>query len=633
MVRHLLSVASSSPPLQYDPTQQAKPVVRTHWRLFAGVFFACLALVMLATLILPKRYTATVKLLVGSIQTAAGAKGNALSYNTIVDVVREGTVVKRVIDTLKLDEKSAQLRDRIKVNVVPNTPIVGLSATSRSPEQAAAIANTFAAALIDRDRELAGARGVAAQAHLQTALYKAQNALQQADSVLATYQAKNAAESKLATLIDDREQAEAQLRNTLAQIAVVPPTVAGEQITDVNPAFSELRQQLSETETQLATARTRYTDQNPALISLERQRNALLRQVGREPGTVAGRTIAVPNPIYQQLSQQAATLRSNIAQDIVQIAELQHRREALVPTLAALPTDATELQTLQERAATASDVYKALQQKYDDAVVAADSAVSDVTVAQPAEPDDVTVSPNVVFNAVAGIVFGLISALFAVAIANYLKRRNARKDDVESALDGPVAGRLLMPYLQTGVSGRLPQLDAALKVLQSKSGNRAIVITGQENADALTTIPYDVAAAMSQIVSRVLLVDADMRSASIYLSEILSGQRRLDQAVVHYTGTLDVLTVGSPSPNSHAISDSQALDKLIDLTGECYDCVIVDKRVLVPSIDGYSLKGSLERTRADGADVATLKETLDALSERLDRLSAQIVVLSGRSGS
>lgn len=659
MASHPVVAAFSSPPAKYERAHEAKraravphhgnflDAIRAHWRLFAGVFLACVALGTAGTLLAPKQYTATAKMIVGSPQTAADAAQSnassasrtspalqtaALSSDTIVDLIREGPVVEKVIDTLKLDQSRAQVLGRIDVRFVPNTPIVSLSATWGNPTQAVAIANTFAGVFIDRDRELIGAQAVAAQARLQTAISTAQDALQQANGALAAYQAKyeiadptqqtqpllqrvRADESTLRDLQDDRAQSQARLSSALAQIAALPPTIAGQQATDVNPASTALRQQLAETEMQLATARRRYTDQNPALVALEQQRDELQRQIAAEPVTVAGQTIAIPNPVAQQLSQEAATLRSHIQGDIAQIAELQRRHEALAPAIAAIPAQTTQLGLLQERANRASDIYKALAQKYDDAVVASNSAVSDVTVVQAAEADSVTVSPNIVFNVIASIVLGLIFGLLAVAIANSARRRVREDRQIERVLGLPVIAHIpsltkqhqrALPWLQTATLKGFLHLCTALQVLRRNSGTHVIVLTSPEKGDGKTTIAYGLASAMSQILSRVLLIDADMRSPSTHLqakikngrglSEILSSRRSLDQVVVHHTATLDILTAGAPSANPGALVGSPAFDDLLNLARERYDCVIIDTPALGPVIDSALIAARADST-------------------------------------
>ncbi len=613
MRRHPLVAASSSTPKRYAPMHEAVRTgdaprflrffspIRTHWRLFAGVFFACVALGTIGTLLVPKQYTATVKMIVGNNRSAPDAEQNdaSLSSDTIADLIQDDSVAKKVIDALKLHRSRAELLGRINVKELRNTPIITLSATWESPAQAAAIANTFAGVFIDRDRELVGGQALAAQAYLQKAISKAQDALQQANSALSDDQAK----SRIEDLQDDQEQAEAQLSSAQAQLATLPPTIVGQQATDVNPASSQLQQQLTETETQLATARQRYTEKYPAVVALEEQQDQLKRELAAQPATVAGQVISVPNPIYQQLSQQAETLHSRITSDSAQISGLRERN-TLAPSVATPPSQATQPGLVEERAKLASDVYNALEQKYDDATVAASSAISNVTVAQPAEPDNVNVSPNLIFNLIASIAIGLVLGLLAVAIANATQRRIREDRDVERELGLPVIahipsltqqGQCALPWLQTMTLEAFLHICASLQILGHKSRTNVIAVTSPETGDGKTTIAYYLASAMSRVRARVLLIDADMRSPATHLrakiengpgfTEVLRGRRSLEQVVVRHTGTLDVLTAGAVPTNPVALAESTALDDLLAVARERYDCIIIDTPALGPFVD------------------------------------------------
>jgi polysaccharide biosynthesis transport protein len=612
MRRHPLVAASLSPPELYASAYEAKRSgkapyilriltrIRTHWRLFAGVFFACVALATVGTLLVPKQYTATVKMIVANspIATDAEQSNPSLTADTIADLIQDASVAQTVIDTLKLHRSRAQLLSHIAVKELPKTPIISLSATWASPEQAASIANEFAAVFINRDRELVGAQAVSAQTYLQNALSKAQTALQQANSALSSDQAK----SRVEDLQDDLEQAQAQVASTQAQMAAMPPTIVGQQATDANPASTALQQQLSETELQLATARQRYTDKHPTVVALEQQRDQLERQLAAQPVTVTGQVISVPNPAYQQLSQQMETLRSRITSDSAQIAQL-NRRGTLAP-VSSQKSQSAQSGLPEERAKLASDVYNALEQKYDDATVAASSAISNLTVAQPAESDNVKVSPNLVVNVIASVVIGIILGLLAVAIANATQRRIREDGDVERALGLPVIAhipslteqhRRALPWLQTMTVEAFLHICASLQILGRKSGTSVIVITSPEKGDGKTTITYHVASAMSRVRSRVLLIDADMRSPATHLhakikngpglSDVLRGRRSFDQVVVHHTATLDVLTAGALPINPVALAESTPLDDLLVLARERYDCVIIDTPALSPFVD------------------------------------------------
>ncbi|MGB6985522.1 MAG: polysaccharide biosynthesis tyrosine autokinase [Candidatus Aquilonibacter sp.] len=659
MSRHLAPQATPTQPTIYEPTRETERLddiayvgrlfssIRTHWRLFFGVFVTFVTLVTVGTMLVPKQYTATVKMIVGGAQNqedaqerysslpvlnALALQSSDLSADTVADLVQEGPVVDKVIETLKIDQTRDQLLSHISVKPVLNTTILTLKATWKNPTQAAAIANTFSSVFVDRERDLISSQAVTAQNYLKQAISDAQSSLQQANSALTAYQAKSqiadittqtqellqrveAAESKIAELQDDQKQAEAQLGSAQSQLSVLPATIAGQQDTDVNPTTTQLQSQLADINVQLATARARYTEKYPAVIALQQQRDQLLRQIATQPSTVSGQRIAIPNPVYQQLAAQAATLRGQIQGDVAQIAELQQQRKDLNPAIAALPAQTAKLGFLQEHAKLASDVYAALEQKYDNAVVAANSAISDVTVVQPADADNVEVTPSLLFNVLAGIVVGLMLALLAVAIADALQRRIREDRDVERVIGLPVIAHIpnmtaneerALPWLRTVTLEAFLHLCVSMRILGQKTGARVVVITSPEKGDGKTTIAFNLATAMSRIRSRVLLIDADMRCPAAHLqaqiengmglADVLSGNRSFEDTVVCFTPTLHLLTAGSESPNPVGLSESPSFDSLLELVREHYDCVVIDTPALGPVVDSVLIAARADAT-------------------------------------
>lgn len=620
--------------------------IRSHWKVFVGVFAGFVALVTIGTLLVPKQYTATVKMIIGGtlnresaaerystlpVLNALTLQSSDLSADTIAELVQEGPVLDQVISTLNLNQSRGELLSHVSVKPVVNTAILTLSVRWKDPQRAAEIANTFSTAFVARERELIGSQAVAAQTYLQQAISKAQISLQQANRELSTYEAGSqitditaqtqallarmeAAESKIEQLVDDQKQAQAQLASAQSQLAQLPTTIAGQEATDVNPASIQLRNQLADVEVQLASARRKYTEEHPTVIALEHQRTDLMRQLAAQPGTVPGQAIAVPNPVYQQLAQQSATLRGQIQGDTAQIAALRAQRKAMQPEIAALPAQTAKLGFLQERAKLAQDVYTSLSQKYDDAVVAANSAISDVSVVQAATADDTSVSPNLTFNVLASIVIGMILATLAVVMIDLLARRIREEDDVAVALGMPVIARIpdisganqrSLPWLQTVTIEAFLHLCAALHMRGARSA-RVVAITSPEQGDGKSTIAFRLATAMSHIRARVVLVDADMRCPCAHvqagvenaagLADVLSGTRSFEETVTKISPTLDLLTAGTIPHNPVGLIESNSFDELLQHLRNQYDSVIIDTAALIPAVDSILLAARSDAT-------------------------------------
>lgn len=136
-----------------------------------------------------------------------------------------------------------------------------------------------------------------------------------------------------------------------------------------------------------------------------------------------------------------------------------------------------------------------------------------------------------------------------------------------------------------------------------------------------TTIAIDLALALAKRKKRVLLVDADLRSPSIYkvldmedapgLVEIL--EEKLDIKQVSRTvgmDDLEVITAGNVNVNSFGLFSSNNLKNFLNSTRSLYDFVILDSPaidtytdalILSPLVDGALLVIKTGETRKDDA--------------------------------
>ena len=122
--------------------------------------------------------------------------------------------------------------------------------------------------------------------------------------------------------------------------------------------------------------------------------------------------------------------------------------------------------------------------------------------------------------------------------------------------------------------------------LLSKDGKNSITITSANAGEGKSTTAANLAVAFSQLGKTVLLIDADLRRASLHkkfklenkrgLSDILSNNIDFDDAIVTVKPGLDVLTAGIMPPNPSELLDSAKFDKVMEEMTAKYDCVIVD---------------------------------------------------------
>jgi capsular exopolysaccharide synthesis family protein len=647
------NLPATAAPLGFDFTQSIdtasrdldpRRLYKILWRrrkLLLAVWAAFFVAVALFTFLTPKRYTTTVKLISGgSSQNSPTATNdsttnlpvlNALlaatgqqSSETYAELLQQSPVAIQVIKDLNLDTSVAGLLSRVIAKPVTNTAILSLAVTWKDPEMSARIANDFASVFINHERDLIGGQADSAITFLQKEMPDAEERMRAAQAALEAYQEQTgiadlttqtqsdltevaALQSKQQTAELDARQYAAQLESTEEQLNATPPTIVGSNNEIANPVSSSLQTKIEDLRLQLDAARKQYTDNFPVVVSLRSQLAEAENELKSQPRSVTAGSSSIPNPVYQQLTQQAATLQAEIASSNSEAKTLQQQIAAEQPKIQQLPSESRRIVDLQRSAKSAEGVYLALQQKYQDAVISKTTALSDVSVTQAANPDVYTVSPNIPFNLLLGFVVGLVLAVTAVFVAEFFDDRFRSEDDVKERLGMPVLAMIpKIDALQEKSDWLKPlaveafyQLVASLRYSSSKPP-RTIAFTSAEQSDGKSTVALNAAISMGQMKSRVLIVDADLRRPSMHeklrianekgLSDVLVGLATFDEVVkpTEHAGVF-VITSGRTAPNPVGLLQSNAFDALLKRAMERFDYVIVDCPALRPVIDSVVL--------------------------------------------
>ena len=643
-----------------------------------AIFLGFIGLVLIFSLLVPKSYTTQIKVIAGNssavpsgdntdsqlpVLNALLAASGVQSAETYVELFQETPVAQQVIADLRLNMSPSALLQHVSVKPITNTSIIDLSVTWSNPRTAALVANDFGKVVVQRQRDLVSSQAQQAMDFLKGQLPVANKAMHDAQMKLADFEASHhiadinaqtqsyintlgTLDGKIGQTQADMQQAKAQLGSVNGQLHHTSPTITGGTTVATNPVLQQLQTQLSQVQVQLNTAEQQYTDKHPTVIALKQQEQQLQSEIARQQSTVVANTNTVPNPLYQQLQQQQAQYQAQVAADQAQIGELQRQRTALNPTLAKLPAQAATLADLQRAAQSAQDVYNALQQKYNNASVARDTALSDVTVTQPASPASARVSPNLLLNLLLGILLGAILAIVGAFVIDYLDGSIKDESEVEEELALPPLAQIPLVRMRNGVAAlpwvRTLTIESFLQLVTSikyasDSKLETLVITSPSQGDGKSTISVNVALAMAELEPRVLLVDADLRRASIHtklrvknergLSDVLVGRAKLDDVVqkTKYPG-LDILTSGTPTPNPIKLLESQRMDDMLQEAGKNYRCVIVDTAALSVNLDAAVVSRKVDGTVVVlSAGTTDLREAKGAL-RRLNQVGVKNIL-------
>ncbi len=624
-----------------------KAIVRRR-KLFMSVFGGFFALVLAFTLLQPRTYTTAVKMIAGSsgdptttsaqagtqlpVLNALLAASSAQSSETYAELLQQTPVAADVAKNLGLAQSPEELLSHLKVKPVPDTSILTLSVSWRDPQTSARIANEFAAVFVEHERQLVARQADTAIKFLQQQLPTTEERMRAAQNALAAYQVRSGIadlQTQTKTDIDnlseletkrqgaqlEATQAAASLETVEAQLAATSPTVVGSQSVAANPVNAQLQTQISQLRVQLNAARRQYTDDHPTVIALKSQLAEAERELRSQPNQVLAGTSTIPNPVYQQLEQQASTLQAQVASAQAQQATLGQQQAAAKPKLDQLPDKARRIGDLERSAKAAQDLYDELQRKYQDALITKTTAISDVAITQAADAGSYGVSPNLPLNLLIGFALGLVLALAAVFVAEFLDDRFRTEDDVRERLGMPVLATI--PRFDPAEWGENPwvkplsveafyQLVAALRY-SSNNPPRTITFTSPEQGDGKSTVAVNTAISMSMMKARVLLIDADLRRPCLHeklnvpndrgLSDVLVGMATFPEAIkaTAHPGVW-VLTSGGFAPNPVALLQSPEFDAILQQALERFEYVIIDGPALRSIVDSLILS-----IKADGA--------------------------------
>ncbi|HEY0797790.1 MAG TPA: polysaccharide biosynthesis tyrosine autokinase, partial [Candidatus Baltobacteraceae bacterium] len=551
---------------------------------------------------------------------------------TYAELLQETPPAERVIEQLDLNITPGELLSHIKVKPITDTAILTASVSWHNAAQSAAIANSLATAFVDYRRDMVSQQAQTALDYLGTQLPQAEAQVHRTATALTQYEAahkivdmtqqtqnrittNNDVEARIAALQVEQSQAQAQLSDVRAQIAAMPATMSGDQQTAPNPILSELQTQLAQVTVQLHDAQAHYTDEHPTVISLKQQQSELQHAISLEAPTVVSARSTIPNPVYQQLLQQSATLQAQLAADASQSGVLRQQLAGLQPSIAALPAEAAQLDTLQRRAKLAQDVYDELQRKNGEAMVDRSSALSDVTVVEPARADDADVFPNTKVNLILGAFLGLLLGIGVALAADSIDTRLRVENEVEQRLALPVLASFplagprelaALPWLQSVTIESYFQFVTALRYASS-TRLRTIAVTSARQGEGKSTVAVNTAIALAEVEPRILLIDGDLRRPSLHtklgirpsqgLSDILVGTAVWEDVIqpTKHAG-LDLLAAGTRTPNSYRLLQSEQFDELLARAAESYKTIIIDSPAVEPIIDAAILAAHTDGT-------------------------------------
>ena len=222
---------------------------------------------------------------------------------------------------------------------------------------------------------------------------------------------------------------------------------------------------------------------------------------------------------------------------------------------------------------------------------------------------------NIGLGLLMGLTLGLGLAVLRYVLDNTVKDKETLEDITGVGLVGAIPlsrDRRTTPAISfdkdnSGIAEAFRKLRTNLQFLSVDHPPKVIIVVSAAPSEGKTTTALNIALALAEADSNVVLVDGDMRRPSLHkyldlvgtvgFSTVLSGGASISE-VLQTTKfpNLSVLTAGTIPPNPSELLGSQAARNALSELRSRFDYVIVDSAPLLAVTDGAILA-----THADGA--------------------------------
>ncbi|WP_404392314.1 polysaccharide biosynthesis tyrosine autokinase [Humibacillus xanthopallidus] len=282
--------------------------------------------------------------------------------------------------------------------------------------------------------------------------------------------------------------------------------------------------------------------------------------------------------------------------------------------------------------------------KFAPLLAANGQAVQSQTIAEAQVPGAPS-SPNAKRNLMLGGLLGLALGIGLALLAHALDTKVRSEDDIKALSPRPILGDI--PVVKAPRDGLLTiesdphgrhaesirRLRTNMLFVDVTTGGHSFVITSSVPGEGKTTTTINLAMAMADAGSKVLLIDGDLRNPSVATSMGLDGSFGLTTLLLGHADPADViqrwretslhvLPSGPVPPNPSELLGSEPMETLFGKLSHDFDFILVDSPPVVPVIDavlinklthGLIMVVAADRTsKRDLASAVQSLETVDA---------------------
>ena len=347
------------------------------------------------------------------------------------------------------------------------------------------------------------------------------------------------------------------------------------------------------------------------------------------------------HPEVQKLTKTIASLRKQIIDSLKNnLNQLSQRKRSLNDlntkykrSLDTLPKQERELTRLTRHFSVNEKVYSYLLEKRAETAILKSSTISNGRILDEALNFNRPIKPKRILLVLVGLILGTIVGLAYAFMREFLNNTIKNTEEIEKYSTMPIYG--VIPLNKNKKTNSIfleafKSIRTNLQFLPKNEKSRVISITSSVSGEGKTTITAKIAEVIAQTDKKVIVLDLDLRKASIHkefglpnnigMSNYLTNQNTLEEVIKKTSNeNIDMITTGILPPNPSELILSDNMKNLLEKLKETYDYVIIDTPPVGLVTDALILINYSDVTFAVVRANYTRKEFI----KNLDRLSKE----------
>lgn len=544
-----------------------------------------------------------------------------------------------------------RLREAISVEPITDTDIIVLKVTANSSFEASYLANEVADQFYKLNLEISKEDVGDVRLFLESQLDSIRSKLAESEEALKQYKETHklvALDEETAKLVEqtaifrahlNETEAELQenqlaLQNLKNKLSETKSTLVEDVSSISSPLILELQDQIAQKQSLIASLIAKASPGHEIVVKkTEREIDEAKKALMEEAHKIANSGITSIDPLKtsQQLFDQILQADINI-KSLSARADAQRKVvESYESQLEAIPEKNLDLVRLMRQAELNEKIFLLRSEKYEESRIAEAGKTANVRIIDPAVPPPKPIRPNKQLNVLLAIFFGLglgiaisfilevldssirtvedlekmkVNVLGAIPtinpdeIARRMKRRGHKLTGDDRAR---ITSKLITNFSpKSPVSEAYRSLRTNILFTNIDKPVKTLVISSSATKEGKSTTVANLAITMSQMGSRVLIIDADLRRPTMHnlfkldrrvgLTNALLGTYTLDE-VIKPTGVdnLDIITAGDIPPNPSELLSSNTLRKALTLLSARYDMILIDSPPVIAVTDAAVL--------------------------------------------